>query len=180
MNKIVAIVGMCGSGKSVVTSVFNEMGEESVYFGGVTMDRLKELGLPRNEANERMVREGLRKEHGSAAFAKLLCPTIEEKVKHSNVALDGLYSWSEYKCLKDKFGDTLTVLAVVTNRNKRYERLAKREIRPLKPEEAKSRDYSEIENSEKGGPISIADIYLLNNASVDELRENTKKIINNL
>ena len=40
---VVAIVGMCGSGKSVATDIFeNELGYKKVYFGGVTMEKLKE------------------------------------------------------------------------------------------------------------------------------------------
>ena len=38
MNNIIALVGMCGSGKSVVNDYFKDLGYASVYFGGVTMD----------------------------------------------------------------------------------------------------------------------------------------------
>ena len=75
-NRIVAIVGMCGSGKSVAADVFTARGWQKIYFGGVTMDRLEQLGLERNEKNECEVREALRREHGPAAFAKLLLPKI--------------------------------------------------------------------------------------------------------
>ena len=48
-HKIVAIVGMCGSGKSIATNVFCERGWEKVYFGGLTMDKLEEMGLAKTE-----------------------------------------------------------------------------------------------------------------------------------
>ena len=56
-NKLVAIVGMCGSGKSDATEWFVELGWDRVYFGGVTMDELKknvvyQLGLCAEEAGD--------------------------------------------------------------------------------------------------------------------------------
>lgn len=179
-GKIVAVVGMCGSGKSVVTEVFTERGFKSVYFGGVTMEELERRGLPKSEANERTVREQLRAEHGLAAYAVLLYDRIKAYSQEGGVVLDGLYSWSEYKFLKDKFGDSLSVLAIVTDRSLRYSRLAGRTVRPLTADEATARDYAEIENLEKGGPIAIADRYITNNGTADELIDSIKAYINNL
>ncbi len=168
-GKIVAVVGMCGSGKSVATEVFTKAGFKSVYFGGVTMEELEKRGLPKLEANERAVREQLRAEHGLAAYAVLLYDRIKAYSEEGGVVLDGLYSWSEYKYLKERFGDSLSVLAIVTDRGLRYSRLTSRTVRPLTNDEARARDYAEIENLEKGGPISIADRYITNNGTADEL-----------
>jgi dephospho-CoA kinase len=176
-NKVVAIVGMCGTGKSDATEWFVERGWQRIYFGQVTMDELKERGLEKNEKNERSIREELRRNHGPAAFAKLLLPSIERAAEEGPTILDGLYSWSEYKCLKQHFGDDITVAAIITDRSVRYERLTTREIRPLTYEEAESRDYAEIENLEKGGPISIADRFILNNGDVEALNAQVSALI---
>lgn len=53
MNKIIAIVGMCGSGKSVACDILEEKGYKKVYFGGVTMDKLKEENLSVTPENEK-------------------------------------------------------------------------------------------------------------------------------
>ena len=179
-GKIAAVVGMCGSGKSVVTEVFKSAGFKSVYFGGVTMEELEKRGLPKTEANERTVREQLRAEHGLAAYAVLLYPRIMQYAEQGGVVLDGLYSWSEYKYLKERLGDALSVLAIVTDRSVRYERLTGREIRPLTNEEAAARDTAEIEKLEKGGPIAIADRYITNNGSTDELVAAVNKYISEI
>lgn len=179
-HKIAALVGMCGSGKSVVCEMFVEKGWNRIYFGQVTMDELKNRGLEKNEKNERMIREELRRDHGPAAFAKLLLPSIEKAAEEGNTILDGLYSWSEYKCLKQHFGDDITVVAVITDRALRYERLTTRVIRPLTNEEAESRDYAEIENLEKGGPISIADRFIFNNGDVNLLKSQIDELIADL
>lgn len=176
-KRIIAVVGMCGSGKSEATNYFCSAGWDKVYFGGLTMDILAEKGLEKNEENERTVRENLRKEHGPAAFAKLLLPKIALLAQKNNTVLDGLYSWSEYKILRDHFGESLEVLAIVTPRNIRYSRLGIRKIRPLTKEDCRKRDYSEIENIEKGGPIAIADSYAENSGNLERLYEQLDKII---
>ena len=177
MNKIYALVGMCGSGKSVCCEVFQKRGWEVVYFGGVTMAELERLGLEKNEENERRVREGLRKEFGPAAFALKLLPVIREKLKKGSVCLDGLYSWSEYKVLKEAFGENLTVTAILAPRKLRYERISRRAVRPLTPEEAQSRDTAEIETMEKGGPIAMADLFLVNSGTLEEFQAATESLI---
>lgn len=177
MNQIIALVGMCGSGKSVCCEEFQSRGWEYVYFGGVTMKELQKRGLERNEPNERAIREELRQTYGPAAFAILLREEIEEKLKLGNVCLDGLYSWSEWKVLKEAFGEQLTVVAVIAERKKRYDRISRREIRPLTPEQAFSRDRAEIENMEKGGPIAMADLFLFNDGDLSDFRETTHRLI---
>lgn len=164
MNKAVAVVGMCGSGKSVLCEYFCQLGWEKVYFGGVTVTELKKNGIQVNEANERKMREGLRQKYGMGAFAVLLKDEIQQKLAKNNVVLDGLYSWSEYVILKELLGDNLILLAIVTNSGVRKQRLATREVRPLTAEQVDSRDTAEIENLEKGGPIAKADYYILNNS----------------
>ena len=58
MNKIVAIVGMCGSGKSVASEYLEKsLGYQKVYFGGVTMKKLQEENLEINPENEKIMRE---------------------------------------------------------------------------------------------------------------------------
>lgn len=170
MSKAVAVVGMCGSGKSVLCGYFKNLGWDEVYFGGVTVSQLKKDGLEVNEANERAMREGLRDKYGKGAFAIILKEEICDKLSRGNVVLDGLYSWSEYKILKDLLGDDLIILAVVTNCQIRKNRLKNRAVRPLTAEQVDSRDVAEIENSEKGGPIAKADYYVTNNGSEQDLR----------
>ena len=90
-SRVVAVVGMCGSGKSVVTSFFEERGWRRIYFGGVTMRELEKRGLEKTEANERKVREELRAVYGMGAFAELLLPDIREAAAKGDAVLDGLY-----------------------------------------------------------------------------------------
>ena len=174
---VVAVVGMCGSGKSVLTELFLKSGWSGVYFGGVTMDILDERKLPKTQKNEKKIREGLRAQYGMAAYAQILYPKIKGLAHSNNVVLDGLYSWAEYKFLKDNLGEQLIIVSIIANRSLRYERLECRPVRPLTPADAYLRDLNEIENLDKGGPIAIADYYIDNNQSLDDLTKQFHKFL---
>ncbi len=176
MNKLIAIVGMSGSGKSVVTDYLLEKNFQRVYFGGVTMEELQKAHMEITPDNEKYMREKLRAEHGMAAYAIMSLPKIEEYYRTDDVIIDGLYSWEEYLILKDKFPN-LTVVSIIVDKDIRYDRVGKREIRPFNLEQIKQRDYSEIENLAKGGPISIADYYIDNNNTFDDLYQQVDKIL---
>jgi dephospho-CoA kinase len=184
-NKIICIVGMPGAGKSLVADELVKNGFAYLRFGQITLDKIKEEGLKPTENNEKKTREDLRKKHGMAAFALLNIPKIDELLKSSNVVVDGLYSWSEYKVLKEKYGEMMFMIAVYASPELRYKRLKNRSIeddreqrfRNFSEKEAKARDYAEIENIEKGGPIAMADFTIVNIGTIDQLKENVKNIL---
>jgi dephospho-CoA kinase len=178
--KVIAIVGMAGAGKSEIARVFEGHGFKKVRFGDITDEEIKNRRLEPNEENERYIRQQLRIEHGMAAYAKLNLPRIDSSLKSTDVVVDGLYSWEEYTLLKERYGEKLSVLAVWASPATRHGRLAHRAERPLTLEEAATRDKSEIENSNKGGPIAMADFTLLNEASLEELKRETERVLSTL
>ena len=186
-NKIVCITGLCGSGKSEVADFFVKQNYAYFRFGQITLDEIKKRNLEPTEANERPIREEFRKKYGMAAFAHLNIPKIDAFLSEGkNILGDGLYSWSEYKKLKNKYGENLIVIAVYASPKTRYARLADRrnhydqdpdlKYRSFSPEEAKTRDYAEIENIEKAGPIAMADFTIINEGSLEELKNQIDKI----
>ena len=189
MNRVVAVVGLTGSGKTEIGHIFEQHGYGFIRFGQVVLDEVMRRKLEVNEQNERMVREDLRRQHGMAAMAILLMPKIDDMLLSGNVVADGLYSWSEYKVLKDRYLDNIIVLAVYASPKTRYARLTsdKRKYDPLKDknavyrsytfEEARSRDYSEIEKIEKAGPIAMADYTIINEGTIDELAKSVEGVI---
>ena len=179
MNKIIASVGMCGSGKSVASEYFERLGYQKIYFGGVIYDKMKEEGIEITPESQKEYRETLRKEHGMGVVAKILLPKIEELSKKGNVVLDGLYSWDEYKILKEKF-ENLLVICIVSDKEIRYDRLAVRPDRPFKKEDAIKRDIAEIEGSAKGGPIAYADYYIFNNHDIESYIKELDRIMKKL
>jgi len=168
-GQLLAIVGMPGAGKSVVVDYLRGKGWTVVHFGGATMRELERRGLAVNATNERAVREDLRKRHGMEAFAKLSMEEVLNGLSKGPTVIDGLYSWSEYKFLRNQLSRRFYVVNVFTSRQIRYDRLLHREVRPLSHEEAEARDFAEIENLEKGGPIAMADFTLLNDGTIENL-----------
>ena len=178
--QVVSIVGMAGSGKSEVARVFENNGFKKVRFGDITDEEVKKRGLQLNEENERNVRQQLRQEHGMDAYAKLNLPKIDAWLKSSNVVVDGLYSWEEYTLLKSRYKDDFRVVAVWASPGTRYKRLGKRQVRPLTVKEAASRDVAELENTNKGGPIAMADFTIINETSLKDLEKETEKVLSEL
>ena len=175
--KVVSIVGMAGSGKSEVARIFERTGFKRIRFGDITDEEIRRRGLELNEENERRVRQQLREEHGMSAYAKLNLPRIDASLKSSDVVVDGLYSWEEYVLLKSQYGDDFCVIAVWASPGTRYERLAKRTIRPLTGAEAAGRDAAEIENTNKGGPIAMADFTIINESTLEDLERETRRAL---
>lgn len=169
--KILAFVGLAGSGKTVAVDYLTQKGFPKVYFGGIILDEVKKRGLELTQENEQPIREELRAKEGKDFVAKRIVQQIHDLIaagQHRIVA-DGLYSWTEYKVLKHEFPGELSVVAIVTPRQLRHRRLAQRPIRPLTQSEADQRDWAEIENIEKGGPIAIADHYIINDGDLEKL-----------
>lgn len=178
MKKLIAVVGMSGTGKSVVTEYLEQKNYKKLYFGGITYKLMEEEGIARTEdgKNEKEFREKLRKEHGPECYAKFLDPEIKESLKTNDVVLDGLYSWYEYKYLIEKYPE-MKLICVVTDKNLRYKRVAERPDRAFDKDAIVYRDLTEIENLYKGGPIAFADYFILNNGDKDSVLKRVDDIL---
>lgn len=169
-RKIIAVLGLPGSGKTeVIDHLIKTHGWPKVYFGQVTFDEMKRLGLEVNEANERMVRERLRAEFGPLVYAERVIEKIKALDGESPVLVESLYSWEEYLRFKEVFGSAFVTFVAHASPEFRYERLRIRPHRPLTAEEAWSRDQSQIENLHQAGPIAMADHLFLNEGTKEEL-----------
>jgi len=174
---LLAFVGMPGSGKSEAVSFLAQKGYSSVRFGQVAEDGIKEMGLPLTPENEQMYREKIRQELGMAAFAiRSEDMIVKLLATHPTVVIDGLYSWEEYVYLLDKFAN-LKIVYVFVRPEVRYKRLGARSVRPLTAEQAKKRDFSEIEKLNKSGPIAMADFVVENNETLEAFHERIDGLI---
>ena len=161
--RALALVGMTGSGKTLCAKYLEERGFFQYRFGSIVVDEVMRRGWQVSPEAERVVREEFRQNEGINAIAKRAMPYLQEALRtHQSVVIDGLYGFGEYKLLHQELGADMIVVAVVSPRWMRYQRLASRIERPLTAVEAEARDYAEIETLEKGGPIAIADFTLMN------------------
>ena len=171
--KIIALVGLAGSGKSSAVEYLTEKGFPKIYFGGVIYKAMDEAGIEKTWDNQQQFREEIRRREGKDFVIKRVIKNIHDLVNagQNKIVLDGLYTWSEYKFLKHEFPGQVVVIAIVTPKYLRYQRMAKRMERPMQPHEVDQRDWSEIENLEKGGPIAIADYFIINDGSLEQLHQ---------
>ena len=179
--KIVAIVGMSGSGKSVAVDYLTSKGVPKVYFGGMIYKEMEKRGIKRTPdgESEKKFREMIRETEGKDWVVKQVIEEVRNLVDagQRRIVLDGVYSWTEMKTLKHEFPGVMTFIAVVVPKKLRYKRVAMRPERPFSGEEIKERDRSEIENLEKGGPIAAADYYVLNDGSVEQMEKKLGEIL---
>ncbi|WP_369000426.1 AAA family ATPase [Candidatus Nanosynbacter sp. TM7-074] len=171
--RIIALVGLAGSGKSSAVEYLTEKGFPKVYFGGVIYKAMDEAGIEKTWDNQQKFREEIRQREGKDFVIKRVIKNVRDLINagQNKIVLDGLYTWSEYKFLKHEFPGQVVVIAIVTPKHLRYQRMVKRPERPMQPHEVDQRDWSEIENLEKGGPIAIADYFVINDGSLDQLHQ---------
>lgn len=182
--KVIALVGMAGSGKGTCTTFISENYHVPiVHFGNMVYEEVERRGLDIVQ-HEREVREDMRKQEGVAVLAKRVAQKAQGFLAagEKGVVLDGLYSWSEYKHLKSVFGEDLAIIAVVTPRSLRYERVVNRQDarRQYTKEQVERRDIEEIENLEKGGPIAMADFTVLNDSATETMLGKLNDILTSL
>lgn len=164
--RTLALVGMPGAGKTVCAKYLEEKGYFQFRFGSIIVNEVVRRGWDVMPENERIVREEFRAQEGMDAIAKRALPILQEMLTERNtIVIDGLYSFSEYKTLRNHLGKDMVVVAIVAPRGLRYTRLSQRPVRPLTHDEAEQRDWQEIEKIEKGGPIAIADYTLVNDST---------------
>ena len=168
-SRALALVGMPGAGKTVCAKHVETRGFYQFRFGQIVVDEVLRRGQSITPENERVVREEFRAQDGMAAIAKRALPHLQKALStRPAIIIDGLYSFSEYKLLRQEL-DELIVVAIFCPRSLRYQRLTTRPERPLTLEQAQERDYQEIERLEKGGPIALADYTLINDRDMPYL-----------
>lgn len=181
--KIIAFVGLAGSGKSSAVEYLTAKGIPKIYFGGIIYKAMEEAGIPITWESQQKFREEIREKEGKDFVVKRAITEARNLIEagQKRIILDGLYSWSEYRILKHEFpGEIMTTIAVVTPKHMRKDRMAKRPERPMTSEEIDERDWSEIENLEKGGPIAIADYFIHNDKDVANLENQIDDVLRHI
>jgi dephospho-CoA kinase len=180
--KILAFVGMTGSGKSTAIEYFTEKGFPRVYFGGVIYQAMAEAGIEKGEENEKTFRVEIREKEGNDFIVKRIIKQIEDlnEAGQHRIIADGVYSWDEYKALQHAFPGNVTFVAVTAPKHKRYHWLESRGDRPQPAAVSAARDEREIEDLQKGGPIAAADYFIHNDGSVEEMQRQLAAIAEDL
>jgi dephospho-CoA kinase len=177
--KIIAFVGLAGAGKSSAVEYVAAKGYPKIYFGGIIYQAMDEAGIEITPESQQIFREEIRAREGKDFVARRVIKQANDLIEsgQKRILFDGLYTWDEYRILKHEFPGELSVVAIVAPRRLRHRRLATRPERPFTAKEATERDWTEIENLQKGGPIAMADHYVVNDGDLDKLHAQVDEVI---
>jgi dephospho-CoA kinase len=180
--KVIAFVGLSGTGKSAATAYLGELGIPKVSFGDIVMNEVKKAGLEPTPENEVTIREKLR--HDSAGDL-VVNQAVEEIVQliaagQHRIVIDGLGGWEAYKQLRHELHGNLTIVALTAHRHIRHRRMAQHPEHPSTDQEVDDRDYEAIETLGKGGVIAIADHFISDNGSIEQLHTRIDELLREL
>lgn len=161
--KIFVIVGMPAAGKNIAR-LYAES-QDMVYYatGDIVRAEVKGRGLEANAINSSEVSDELRGEDGMGVTRLAL----EEVLKSgADVGfLEGMRSWPEIELIREKAESM--VVAFVTPRSVRRERIVSRGRADDSPQAFDDRDQREIAYG-TAIPIAMADAYVLNTGSEED------------
>lgn len=169
--KIIAFVGLSGTGKSVAATYLSERGIPRISFASIIEQALSDAGLEPTLQNEQLIREKQRLSPQGDQIALEVFHQIDNLLDagQHKIVIDGLGAWATYRQLKHEFPGSLTVVALTSSRRVRHRRLAARATHPLTSAEVDQRDYEAIETIGKGGVIAIADYFIHDDNSLEQL-----------
>jgi dephospho-CoA kinase len=158
---VVGLVGMPGSGKSVVVETAQQKGYTVVVMGNVVREETRKRGLELNPKNIGAVMLDLRKKGGQGVIAEKCVPIIE-RTQSSKVIIDGLRSLNEADVFKQHF-PSFSLIAVHASPETRFNRLnhRRRSDDPDVWEVFRERDMRELSVG-LGNAIAMAGYIIIN------------------
>lgn len=157
-KNVIAILGVPRSGKvealGYLMAVFHL---PKVSFANVISDELLRRGIAPGYANERMVREELRRMHGEDYYANEVIRMIDANAESENILVEGLENSADYEVLKRHYGSrlhTITIHLPVRNILAEF-----------------FRDAMQILRLERGGPIAVTDHLVVNEGDLTKMTQ---------
>src|SRR3989337_2932583 len=166
---VVGLVGMPGSGKSVVVKTAQQKGYEVVVMGDVVREETRKRGLEPNPKNIGAVMLELRKKSVEGVVAQKCIPKIEQQ-KNPKVVVDGLRSLHEAEVFKQHFRK-FNLIAVHASPETRFKRLSRRRRSddPEGWEVFRERDLRELMVG-LGNAIAMAEYMIVNETNQEEIK----------
>jgi dephospho-CoA kinase len=176
--KIIAFVGMPASGKSEAATITKEMGYPVVNMGDVIREEVHRLGLELTDENLGGTGTKLRQKEGPAAIARRCLPKLRS-YDADTIVIDGVRNIEEVDLFKKEFGDVFLLINIESSTRNRLARIRARDRaddRSMHEEGLNIRDQRELGWGMEES-IKSADLSINNNGTIEEFRENIRKII---
>ncbi len=174
MKKIIAFCGLPGSGKTSAIESIKDLGY--IYtMGDVVRNEAKIRNLEYTGENLGKIAKELR-EMGGQDIIAIKCVDLIKSENKDIIFIDGIRSIAEISIFR-KFWQ-FPIVAITVSEEIRFKRLFERNRGddPKNLSNLKLRDEREIEFGLKE-VLSIADYTIINDSSIEELKEKTRKII---
>jgi len=177
--KIIIITGMPGAGKSEVANTFHNAGFPLIIMGDVIREETRNRGLEENPENTKKVMLELRELHGPGAIATRCIDGLCNQ-ESDTIVIEGCRSIAEIDVFDD-YAEEVRVVCVHASPKIRYSRLQERnrEDAPSTWEIFRERDIREISVG-LGGVIALSDIMLINEGTIDKIRNTSKELVEKL
>ncbi|MCL4339294.1 AAA family ATPase [Patescibacteria group bacterium] len=173
---VFVISGMPGSGKTAASEYFQKRHIPVVRMGELTQEELVKRKLAAGWENEKFVWTDLRKTEGKDIYAKLAAQRVTEFEAKGKIVIEGMRTLAEYDFFANMFPGFKTIF-IEAGKEKRYQRLQERRVRPLSTKEARQRDEDEAKGFDLVKLRDKADFIVGNDGSFEEFFEKLRKII---
>jgi len=174
-RKVIAIVGMPGAGKGLVSEPARSRGIPVLVCGDVIREETEKRGMSLTPENMGRVMLDIRRQEGPAVVAERLIPKIASSTSPVAV-VEGVRSMDEVDALRTSH--TVAIVAVHASPRTRCDRLISRgrSDDPKNWEEFVERDSRELSVG-IGNVIALAEEMLVNEASIDDLKAASELVI---
>ena len=173
---VLGVVGMPGSGKSVVDDVAKTLDLSIVIMGDIIREEVVKRGLPPTSENLGKVLLQLRKEEGLAAVAKKCIPRIK-CAKGQGIIVDGIRSLEEVTLFRRIF-PKFKLLSIHSSPITRFHRIfnRRRSDDPSNWTIFTDRDNREL-NVGIGSAIAMADFVISNEDSLHQFTSRVRSFL---
>ena len=173
--KVIAIAGMPGAGKGIVSKTASSRGTPVLVCGDVVREETAKRGLEPSPENMGKIMLEIRREEGPAVVAERLIPKIESSAARL-VIVEGVRSMAEVEALRRKH--STVIVAVHASPKTRYDRLIARGRSDDSKswEEFVERDAREL-GVGIGNVIALAQEMLINESSVEDLNASSETVL---
>jgi dephospho-CoA kinase len=159
---------MPGCGKEEVLAVAQTLGFSIIRMGDVVREEVLRRGLPISDAVVGGLAHAERQAHGFGIWAERTLP----RIRGNHVLVDGLRGRAELEVFRRAFGEDLVVVAVHASPKTRYERM----LRRRRTDDAGTIEAFQVRDLRElgwglGDVIATADVMLVNESSLEALRE---------
>ena len=181
MGRVFAVCGMPGSGKGEFAQVLSNNDIPVRSMGDMVREEVARRELEIAPEVFGIVAADLRREFGDDVLAVRLTAAVDELLKDNPIVLiDGLRGTAEYDVFKSTWGNTFQSIAIVTEKQIRFARMAARG----RSEDGGTATFEARDEREKGwgleSLIESADVQLENNLDLVHFQDEIRTWLNAL